>query len=528
MKTHISFLFLLIPIFLPAQILTQSQLPIIIIQTGNTTIPDEPKINATMSIINNGVGQTNSVNDLPNEYNGRIGIETRGNSTQGFDKKTYSLELRNGVNQDSSVNLLDMGKEEDWILHAMVIDKTQLRIPMSFYLARKMGHYAAKWRYVELIIDGNYRGLYILTERIKRDDDRVDIEKLKNGDIAGDAVTGGYILRIDWLDDFEGFESQFQSQGGDPMSYQWYYPKASDIQPAQEAYISGYVHDFESAVFAPNYVNLKGKHYSEYIHPNSFIDFLLVNELSKNADGYKLSSYLHKDRDSKGGKLTAGPIWDFDQTYGMSLVCSCNDPTGWTYLQNQEGCEDLASMPLWWQALVSDTAFAGQIRTRWQTLRHGLLHQDSIYQWIDSHQQQIQAAIDRNYQRWPNVIGEHIWIEPEPIPQTYAGEISYMKSWIAQRLIWMDGNMANLATGISPMTKELAIYPNPVKDHLTIKGHQGDVMQIIGINGQTLYTAKIMEEEVEVEVSGFAPGVYILEIFSSKASYLPKKFMVIP
>jgi len=161
---------------------------------------DEPKIESSMGIIYNGPGVINNINDSLNHYNGNIGIETRGNSTQGFDKKTYSIELRDMLNQDTSVNLLGMGKEEDWILHAMVIDKSQVRIPMSSYFFQRMGHYAYKWRYVELIINNEYRGLYILTEKIKRDDDRVDISKLDDDDLLGDSVTGGYILRIDWLD----------------------------------------------------------------------------------------------------------------------------------------------------------------------------------------------------------------------------------------------------------------------------------------------------------------------------------------
>jgi CotH protein. len=180
--------------------LVNSKHPIIIIDTQGDDIMDEPKIESSMGIIYNGPGVINNINDSLNHYNGNIGIETRGNSTQGFDKKTYSIELRDMLNQDTSVNLLGMGKEEDWILHAMVIDKSQVRIPMSSYFFQRMGHYAYKWRYVELIINNEYRGLYILTEKIKRDDDRVDISKLDDDDLLGDSVTGGYILRIDWLD----------------------------------------------------------------------------------------------------------------------------------------------------------------------------------------------------------------------------------------------------------------------------------------------------------------------------------------
>ena len=236
-----------------AQNFTSSHLPIVVINTGNATyndatIPDDPKITANMGIIDNGPGVTNNLTDAFNAYSGSIGIETRGNSTQGFEKKTYSLELRTAAGADSSVALLGMGKEEDWILHAMVIDKSQLRVPLSFDLARSMGHYASDWRYVELVIDNDYRGLYLMCERLKRDNDRVDIAKLDADDLAGDSLTGGYILRIDWLGD-PGFESDYNSLGGvDLMYYQFYYPKASDIQLEQEMYIKGYMDDFEDAV----------------------------------------------------------------------------------------------------------------------------------------------------------------------------------------------------------------------------------------------------------------------------------------
>ena len=125
---------------LTAQTLISSNLPIITVDTKGRHIPDEPKILGTMAIIDNGPEQRNNVRDTPNDYNGNIGIETRGNSTQDYDKKTYSLELRTQTDNDTSVSLLGMPAEEDWILHAMVIDKSQLRIPMSFDLFEKMGH----------------------------------------------------------------------------------------------------------------------------------------------------------------------------------------------------------------------------------------------------------------------------------------------------------------------------------------------------------------------------------------------------
>ncbi|MEO0726351.1 MAG: CotH kinase family protein [Bacteroidota bacterium] len=524
-KARISILFslsLLLATQLSAQILTSTNLPIIVVNTDDEEIPDEPKIDGTMSIIFNGEGITNNVNDPFNYYDGRIGIETRGNSTQGFDKKTYSLELRDADNEDLSVNLFGMGAEEDWILHAMVIDKSQLRIPMSFYFFQQMGHYAAKWRYVELIVNDEYRGLYILTERIKRDDDRVDIAKLDEDDLSGDAVTGGYILRIDWLEDFDdddGFESAYDSQGGIPMTFQWYYPKADNIQAEQAQYIENWMNDFEDAVFSPDYTNEQGLRYSDYINLNSFVDFLLINEFTKNSDGYKLSSYIHKDRDSDGGKLAAGPIWDFDQTYGVSTVCSSNDFTGWTYLQNQDGCEDLESMPMWWQSMMQDTLFQNRLQCRWIQFRNSFLRADNINSWIDTHVDLIAGAIDRNFTLWDDFIGEPIWIEPEPIPQSYPEEIQVLKSWITNRLNWMDNNLPGNCTDIVSTSdinslNTISVYPNPGHSLITI---ESNITSPVDFELYSLVGIRIMEGTInsnrhEVDISQLPDNVYLLRV----------------
>lgn len=512
-------LFLLVPEY-RAQSFTSSHLPIVVVNTGAGTfndnaIPDEPKMPAFMGIIDNGPGVTNSLSDPFNHYNGNIGIETRGNSTQSFSKKSYSVELRTALDQDTSVNLFGMGKEEDWILHAMVIDKTQLRIPMSFYFAQRTGHYASDWKFVELVIDGDYRGIYLFCEKIKRDDDRVDIAKLDSDDLAGDSLTGGYILRIDWLDNPQGFASNYNAQGNVPMFYQFYYPKASNIHPTQSNYIANYIDLFESAVFSNNFTHPTTQlHYADYVDITSFVDFLIINELSKNSDGYKLSSYLYKDKDSKGGKLTAGPIWDFDQTYGLSTVCSCDDPTGWTYLQNQAGCDDLETMPMWWQAMMSDTLFTNHLACRWSELRSGPLHQDSIYTWIDQQNTFLGPAIDRNFQKW-NFIGQQIWAEPQPIPTTYSGEIQAMKNWISVRLAWLDvnmpGNCQNDVVGVTTLPElEMAIYPNPTSGKLTIKAVSGTNLSVYSVDGSEVYTGRLKTDQETFDFDHLWPGIYMV------------------
>ncbi len=511
---------LLINHSLSAQFLTESKLPIIIINTDANEIPDEPKIPATMGIIDNGLGQMNNVDDIFNQYDGHIGIETRGNSTQLYDKKTYTIELWDEAENEISEPLLGMGREEDWILHAMVIDKTQLRVPLNFDLFRKMGHYAANYRFVELVLDGEYQGLYILTENIKRDDDRVDIARLDADDLAGDSLTGGYILRIDWTWDVEEEDlmpSNYDSQGGVLMNYQWYYPKSDRILPEQKEYIIGYMHDFEDAVFAADFTNEDLLRYTDYIDLNSFVDFLLINEFTKNSDGYKLSTYMHKDKDSKGGKLTAGPIWDFDQTYGLSTVCSSHITSGWTYLQNQEDCGDIASMPLWWQEMMSDPVFVNRLNCRWKDFRAGFLQQDSLFQWMDTQTAFLEEPLDRNFERW-DFIGNNIWIEPFPIPDTYEEEISYMKTWIEERLEWMDANMpGNCEEDINTTSADLSntdfsFAPNPAIDNVLLYNLKGGRMVIHDTNGKRQLSISIEESEKRLDLSTLSSGIYFVTV----------------
>jgi hypothetical protein len=509
-----------------AQTLTSSNLPIVVITTNGNAIEDDPKVMVDFGIIDNGVGMTNNITDQFNDYDGNAGIEFRGNSTQGFDKKNYSVELWSPQGTDTSAALLGLPKEEDWILHAMMIDKSLLRIPMSFYLAQRMGHYASRWKYCELVIDGDYQGVYALVEKLKRDKDRVDIARLDADDLAGDSVTGGYILRLDWLDGGGGFESNYNALGGDPMFFQWYYPKEGNILPAQAAYIESWMAEFESALYDPTYTNSQGNRYNHYLDETSFADFLISNEVSKNSDGYKLSSYVHKDKESKGGRLNAGPIWDFDQTYGVSNVCSCNDYTGWTYTQSQPDCEDHESMPMWWETLMGDPVFTNHLACRWNTLRQGPLHIDTMYAWIDDNRAYIQTAADRNFVRWP-VLGVSIWAEPQPMPQDYQEEIDQLKDWITSRMAWLDTNMpgdcAQDEVGIDGdiTSMEFSLFPNPSTGqvHVQLSGNDfGKVTAIEVFNMQGAQVKKIAtsgRHEMQINLSSLNAGMYMVRTVGS-------------
>lgn len=206
---------------------TSSDLPIIVINTNNVNIPDTPKIAAHMGIIYNGEGVRNYLTDPYNNYNNKIGIELRGSTSMNFPQKSYSIETRdvNGLEHDTVV--LGMPEENSWILYAPYNDKTCLRNVLTYALSNKMGNYAARTRYCELVLNGQYMGIYVWMEKIKRDSMRVDISKLKETDTIGDQLTGGYIIKIDKPNGSggnDGWNSLYQSSLNKNIRFLYDYP----------------------------------------------------------------------------------------------------------------------------------------------------------------------------------------------------------------------------------------------------------------------------------------------------------------
>jgi len=302
---------------------SSSNLPIIVIDTHGQAIVDEPKISADMGIVDNGEGVRNFLSNPFNNYQGKIGIEIRGSSSQMFPKKQYAVETRDTAGNDASVSLLGLPEETDWVLSAPYNDKSLMRDVLIYRLARSVGRYASRARYCELVLNREYMGVYILLEKIKRNKNRVNISKLTPADTSGDALTGGYITKVDKVEgqDTQGWYSKFP-----PYPYAWqktlfqyHYPKQEDIVLAQRTYLQSFVDGFESTMAGQNYAD-SSVGYPHLIDVGSFVDVLLLNELSKNVDAYRLSAFMYKDRDSKGGRLTMGPIWDYNHAFGLGIA----------------------------------------------------------------------------------------------------------------------------------------------------------------------------------------------------------------
>ncbi|MBR4336766.1 MAG: CotH kinase family protein [Bacteroidaceae bacterium] len=339
-------------------------------------------------------------------YDSPIGIKLRGNSSLAFNQKKYTFETRDGNGKSLSVSLLGMPAHSDWVLLAPYNDVSMLRDPLAFKLWRDMGHWGPRTVMCELTMDGDYRGIYILCEAIKRGKNRVDISEMKASDTNGRALTGGYLLRIDTFNDDDAtFTSKVPGIGEGSMSSEviWscIYPKKKKLQPEQLDYIQRYVDTVEQVIQSDSFAD-PTKGYACYIDVPSFVDYFIHTELSLNADGYKRSAYFYKERQKKngsGGKLVAGPVWDYNLAYGNCNFANANNPEAWCY----EGASNNPT-PAIWQRLLQDITFRRAVKTRYQELRQTVLSDQAINDFIDRQVQLLAQATDRHFKTYPELL----------------------------------------------------------------------------------------------------------------------------
>jgi len=454
--------------------LDSSNLPIVIINTFGQEIVDDPRIVAHMGIIDNGPEQRNFLTDSYNNYDGQISIEIRGSSTQMFPKKQYALETQDENGNNLNVSLLGLPPENDWILYGPYSDKSLIRNALTYEISRRIDRYASRSSFCELMINGDYRGIYVLMEKIKRDSNRVNIARLEPEHINGDEITGGYILKIDKLagENIDGWYSPYlpYPDAWQRIFYQYHYPKPDEITHEQEIYIQDFIGNFENIMASENYADPQTG-YSNIIDMDSFVDFVIINEVTKNVDGYRLSSFMYKDRNSRGGQLFMGPVWDFNLAFGNADYYEGWSTEGWQFEFDQP--DDFSQIPFWWSHIYQDTTFINLLINRWQNLRIDILSETNLFSTIDSMTTYLSEAEKRNFNRWP-VLGTYIWPNAF-IGQTYDGEVQYLKDWIASRLKWMDKHLPDLMIDTQnqkpPVANSVLLfynYPNPFNVTTTI------------------------------------------------------------
>ncbi|MDX9759570.1 MAG: CotH kinase family protein [Bacteroidota bacterium] len=440
------------------------------IETGGTTIPDEPKVPVRLGIIR-GTADRNFLTDPFTDYDGNVGIELRGNSSQVYDQKQYLFETQDPQGEGVDVPLMEFPKEEDWILYAPFVDKSLMRNALVYETARQLGRYASRTRFCELVIDGDYKGVYVFLEQIKRDKNRVNISKLEAETDSGDELTGGYIIAIDHSgkDTDLGFPGAFDSLGY--YVYWHIFPKSKDITWPQRWYIEDFIEAFETAIQAPDFADPQGG-YRAYLDVASFVDYILINEWANNVDGFVASLYLHKDRDSKGGKLVAGPVWDFNIAFGNADYSDGTSTTGWR--------SHYGRVPFWWRRLLADSSFVSELASRWTELRASTLSSASLEHRIDSLVTLLDEAQSRHFNRW-QLLGTYVWPNGY-VGETWAEEIDYLKSWMRDRMRWMDEHIASISwppdsiissvsETIPGMDYAISVWPFPAGSEVTLALH---------------------------------------------------------
>ena len=397
-------------------------------------------------------------------YDGDIGIKLRGNSSLSFNQKKYTIELRDGQGKEVEAPLLGMPAHSDWVLLAPYSDVSSIRDPLAFHLWRGMGHWGPRTEMVELALNGDYRGIYILSEAIKRGKERVDIAKLKKSDVEGRDLTGGYLLRIDtYNEDDATFTSKVPGIGEGNMTSQviWscIYPKKKNLQPEQFDYIRNYVDTVEQ-VIQSDYFDDPEQGYAHYIDVPSFVDYFIHTELSLNADGYKRSAYFYKEKqqaDGTGGKLVAGPVWDYNLAYGNANFANVNNIEAWCF----EGASN-SPTPAMWQRLLQDPAFRKAVKVRYQALRKHILSNQAINAYIDSQAKLLAPCTARHFEKYPELLAGNSGGGFNPVSMfaayrvsSYEEEIQILKAWLADRLDFLDRSIERFDKDWEPRIQEL-------------------------------------------------------------------------
>ncbi len=497
------------------------------INTGNQSISNDPKITADMKVIYNGPGKRNKVADPPNAFNNKIGIELRGQSSQGQPLRSYDIELRDPAGLELNVPLLGMAPESDWVLYAPYMDKTLMRNYLAYSLSRRMGRWASDVRYVELMLNNEYQGIYLLVEKIKRDSNRVNIADLLPTDNSGIELTGGYIFSLDKQSNgwFSSYPSPSTTTNA-TRQFSYVYPRLVNITQQQKDYLKNTVDEFERALAGPQFQD-PALGVRKYANLSSFIDFFIINEISKNIDGYRLSTYLYKDKNLKDGRIHAGPVWDFDLGFKNADYCAGNQIYGWGYRFNFTCPNDGSqAVPFWWERLTIDTAFLSALRCRWLNLRTNILSDNSIDRLIDSADRVTSEARSRHFVKW-DLRGNTWWRGQFPI-QSYEEEKENMRIWIKSRMKWLDENLQNTgACGDWPTGNAeniiISTFPNPFigTGYLFIKSReaQGVTIEVINIMGRKIVqtTKSVFKGDNKVPLDGqyWPAGVYQIIVTSA-------------
>ena len=376
-------------------------LPIVVINTENKAeiLDKENWIPANMKI--DGVGQFDN-------YEGTLTIRGRGNSTWSYPKKPYAIKL------DTKSEILGMPSHKRWVLLANYMDRTIMRNHIAFEIAKRTElEWTVRGQFVEVVLNGIHLGNYFLCEQIKIDKNRVNITEMTAKDIDDENITGGYLLEVDrHYDEVNKFKSDILSL---PVMFKD--PDEEVLQPEQFEYMRNYINTFEQSLFEEDFTTTR--EYASYISMETFIDFWLVAEVTRNAEvGSPGSCYFFKDR---SGVLKAGPVWDFD--WG-------------TFVASSEFC---ANKSLWYEQLFKDPVFVSKVKERWEMFKPGF---EEVSSSMEAEVRRLLISAELNDEMWS--LKNAVMVNGDESMSFLDANLNYVKRNYDNRINWLDQQIRQL------------------------------------------------------------------------------------
>lgn len=424
-----------------------THLPLVLIDTGGVEIPGRSirktedgqtvyttaedgstEIPGYITIIDDET-KNNHVDDTPSVSSNMM-IHVRGRSSRHFDKPNYGVTLidENGKNNPQSV--MGMDAHHEWVLHGPFLDKTLIRNYMWYNIAGEIMDYAPNVRFCEVMVNGEYQGVYLMTEKITagKDGARLNLEVNRK-----DNTFTGYLLRVDQgsknemknINNFSTYSMRLAAE----QIFNIEYPGMANLTPELKEAITQDVSAFEKALYSYDYDNKKYGYYKR-IDVESFVDYFLINELTCNVDAGALSTYVYKDIDG----LFRMCVWDFNNSCDMY----------------QEGDVHTRSFFLhntfWYYMLTKDEDFTEQIIKRYRKLQNTVFSEEFLYAYIDDVVEYLGDAVDRNFEKWGYTFDEEFRLlnaEDREI-HSYDEAIEQLKRFLHIRISWLDSNIETL------------------------------------------------------------------------------------
>ncbi len=360
-------------------------------------------------------------------------VRYRGHSSRLFDKRSYAVTFTESDRTTKrDLDVLNMGKESDWILNGPFLDKTQIRNYLSMNVIGQFMQYVPDVRFCELFVNGEYQGIYLLMETVKYGEDRVS---LTPSDSRTSATS--YIVQRDWgqADNPSNITDLFDETYVVSGTYlDLIYPNEMSVTIDQREWIASDLNSIEKSLYSYDY-DTENHGYWTVLDVDSFVDYAIVNELTLNIDAGSYSTFYYRD---VRGKLAIGPVWDFNNAYDNYTEESVAELG---FLMNEK--------PFYYM-LFKDEKFVGQVISRYRELRSSYLSDEALSSYIDEVVAYLGPAIDRNFQVWgytfdASALGADSKLSPEDRnPESYDEAVDDLKDAIELRGEWLDRNIENL------------------------------------------------------------------------------------